>query len=256
MVAATYNAALARLLAHEGGYTNHPADPGGPTNFGITIHDYRRYVKPNATAADVRAMRVEEAKAIYRCKYWSAMRCDELPAGLDYAVFDYAVNSGTGRVPKVLARLLGAPVDGRMSDGLMAALRRRDASAMIGALCDERLAFLRQLKTWPVFGGGWSRRVAEVRSAALAMAGEGKPRLPAAPAPGRAVVAENKVAQRASAGVVVVSGAAAAQQAHQSGARGGDLILIITVTLAVAFATWLFWHWRQKRKQEASSHGS
>ena len=82
----TYDEALRRLLAHEGGYTNHPSDPGGPTNFGITIHDYRKYVKPNATAADVKAMRLDEAKTIYRAKYWNAMRCDELPAGVDYCV--------------------------------------------------------------------------------------------------------------------------------------------------------------------------
>jgi lysozyme family protein len=74
MTAATYDQAIERVLAHEGGYTNHPSDPGGPTNFGITIGDYRRYVKPGATAADVRAMRLDEAKAIYRTKYWQAMR--------------------------------------------------------------------------------------------------------------------------------------------------------------------------------------
>jgi hypothetical protein len=65
MAASSYEQALRRLLAHEGGYTNHPSDPGGPRNFGITIHDYRKYVKPGATAADVRTMRLEEAKAIY-----------------------------------------------------------------------------------------------------------------------------------------------------------------------------------------------
>ena len=105
----TYDLCLPLLLAHEGGYSNHPNDPGGPTNFGITIFDYRKYVKPGATAADVRAMTVEEAKRIYRTRYWDAQRCDELPAGLDYAVFDYGVNSGIGRSAKVLRRLLGLP---------------------------------------------------------------------------------------------------------------------------------------------------
>src|SRR5712664_1318708 len=102
----TYEACLPLLLAHEGGYTNDAADPGGPTNFGITIYDYRKYVKPAATAADVRAMKLEEAKAIYRAKYWDAQRCDELPAGVDYAVFDYGANSGIGRSGKVLRRVL------------------------------------------------------------------------------------------------------------------------------------------------------
>jgi lysozyme family protein len=109
MAAWTYDEALRRLLAHEGGYTNHPSDPGGPTNFGITIYDYRRYVKPNATTADVRAMTVGEAKAIYRKRYWDAQRCDELPAGVDYSAFDYGVNSGIGRSGKVLRRVVGLP---------------------------------------------------------------------------------------------------------------------------------------------------
>src|SRR5215467_1516638 len=105
----SYDQCLARLLAHEGGYTNHPSDPGGPTNFGITIHDYRKYVKPNATATDVRAMKLDDAKRIYRQKYWDAQRCDELPAGIDYAMFDYGVNSGIGRSGKVLRRVLQLP---------------------------------------------------------------------------------------------------------------------------------------------------
>src|SRR5690554_4609658 len=105
MAASSYDEALRRLLKHEGGYGHHPSDPGGPTNFGITIHDYRRYVKPDATAADVRAMRIDEAKAIYREHYWNALRCDELPAGLDYAVFDYGVNSGIARAARVLHRI-------------------------------------------------------------------------------------------------------------------------------------------------------
>ena len=109
MTASTYDAALARLLAHEGGYTNHPSDPGGPTNYGITIHDYRKYVNANATAADIRSMPVETAKRIYRQKYWNAQRCDELTAGVDYATFDYGVNSGIGRSGKVLRRRARAP---------------------------------------------------------------------------------------------------------------------------------------------------
>lgn len=170
MALSTYDDALRRLLAHEGGYSNHPSDPGGPTNFGITIFDYRKYVKPHATAADVRAMQVAEAKAIYRAKYWDAMRCDELPAGVDYSVFDYAVNSGTGRAPKVVQRCLGIAVSGRIDDATLRAAGQAPARQLIAAICDERLRFLQGLRTWPVFGNGWGRRVAEVRAAALAMA--------------------------------------------------------------------------------------
>jgi lysozyme family protein len=170
MTAESYDQSLARLLLHEGGYSNHPADPGGPTNFGITIFDYRKYVKPNATADDVRAMRVEEAKAIYRAKYWDAQRCDELPAGVDYAVFDYGVNSGIGRSGKVLRRCLDlSDTSSAVSDEAIAAARAADPKALIAAICDERLRFLQNLRTWNVFGAGWGRRVREVKAAALAM---------------------------------------------------------------------------------------
>jgi len=170
MAASSYDEALARLLVHEGGYSNHPSDPGGPTNWGITLRDARAYWKRDATASDVRAMPVAVAKGIYRSKYWAAMRCDELPAGVDYAVFDYGVNSGIGRAGKVLRRLLALPDNSStVTNDVIAAARRRDAKALIAAICDERLAFLEGLRTWSVFGNGWGRRVREVRVAALAV---------------------------------------------------------------------------------------
>jgi lysozyme family protein len=171
MAASSYDEALARLLSHEGGYSNHPSDPGGPTNWGITIFDARSYWKEDATAADVRNMPVEVAKAIYRSKYWGAMRCDELPAGIDYAAFDYGVNSGIGRSGRVLRRVLGLSGETSViTDEVIAAAKRRSASAVIDAICDERLAFLQGLRTWSTFGNGWGRRVREVRAAALALA--------------------------------------------------------------------------------------
>lgn len=168
-----FNASLARLLEHEGGYTNHPSDPGGPTNFGITIHDYRKYIDANGTASDVKSMSVEQAKTIYRQKYWDAQKCDELPSGVDYAVFDYGVNSGIGRSGKVLRRLLDLPDNTHVvTAAVVAAANGADASALVNKICDERLAFLRRLKTWPTFGKGWGRRVSEVRKTALGMAGD------------------------------------------------------------------------------------
>ncbi|MGA7489980.1 MAG: glycosyl hydrolase 108 family protein, partial [Xanthobacteraceae bacterium] len=156
MAASSYDEALRRLLVHEGGYSNHPSDPGGPTNWGITIHDYRKYVNPNATAADVRSMPLEAAKKIYRSKYWNAMRCDELAAGVDYAVFDYGVNSGIGRAGKVLRQLVGLGASARgVTDEVIAAVNRREPKGLVDAICDERLEFLQRLRTWPVFGNGW-----------------------------------------------------------------------------------------------------
>jgi lysozyme family protein len=171
MTASSYDEALARLLVHEGGYSNHPSDPGGPTNWGITLRDARAYWKRDATAADVRAMPVAIAKGIYRARYWAALRCDELPAGVDYAVFDYGVNSGIARAGKVLRRLLALPDHtSAITRDVIVAARRREAKALIAAICDERLAFLEGLRTWAEFGSGWGRRVREVRAAALAIA--------------------------------------------------------------------------------------
>lgn len=210
MSASTYDEALRRLLAHEGGYVNHPSDPGGPTNFGITLADYRRYRKPDATAADVRAMKVGDANAIYRAKYWNAQRCDQLPPGVDYSIFDYGVNSGTGRSGKVLRRVLGlADNTSLVNDEVLRAVAKRDPKALVGAINDERLAFLKHLKTWPVFGAGWSRRVAEVRSISLRMAAQTRP-VPSvvadtAPAQGKGAVSAPAVVKK----VIVSTGTAA-----------------------------------------------
>jgi len=179
MSASSYDEALARLLVHEGGYTNHPADPGGPTNFGITLADARAYWKRDASAADVRAMPLAVAKDIYRARYWAALACNDLPAGVDYAVFDYGVNSGIGRAAKVLQRILDVPPDGRIVPRTIAAARSRDAAALVDVICDERLAFLQSLATWPVFGNGWGRRVREVRGTARAMAARAAVPVPA-----------------------------------------------------------------------------
>lgn len=194
MAKSSYEESLRRLLLHEGGYTNHPSDPGGPTNFGITIVDYRKYVQPNATAADVKTMTLDEAKRIYRAKYWDAQRCDELPAGVDYAVFDYGVNSGIGRSGKVLRRCLDLPDDTSVvNDRVVAAALSADAKALVAAICGERLRFLQQLKTWDIFGKGWGRRVAEVKAASLAMASaktspKSVPRSNSPPPPAPAIV--------------------------------------------------------------------
>jgi lysozyme family protein len=232
MSTSTYAAALSRLLAHEGGYTNHPDDPGGPTKFGITIADYRREAKADATAADVRAMSVDEAKSIYRRRYWDAQRCDELPAGIDYAVFDYGVNSGIGRSGKVLRRVLGlSDKGGKISDHVIDAARGADAETVIAAICDERLRFLKSLKTWDVFGRGWSRRVAEVRAFSLSLAGS-------EPAP-----AKTMPAPKAAGGAV--AGAAAAAAAAQGGAAPWG---IVAIALVAVIAGALAAHMLVKRK--------
>jgi lysozyme family protein len=258
MTASSYDAALARLLVHEGGYTNDAADPGGPTNFGITIFDYRKYVKPDATAADVKGMKLDEAKNIYRSKYWAAQRCDELPAGVDYAVFDYGVNSGIGRSGKVLRRCLQlADNTSVVNDAVLAAARAADAKALIAAICNERLRFLQRLRTWSVFGKGWGARVAEVKAYALQLAAGATAAMPApsSSAGGKGVVPVAKGAQQGSAGAIAAAGAAAAQQAHQSGAPHMTVTIIIAAAAVAAIGAWLFWCWRQNQLQHAATPG-
>jgi lysozyme family protein len=256
MAAWTYDEVLRRLLAHEGGYTNHPSDPGGPTNFGITIYDYRKYVKPNATATDVRAMTVNEAKAIYRAKYWNAQRCDELPAGVDYSVFDYGVNRGIGRSGKVLRRVVGlADTTHVVSDEVLRAVAKRDPKALVIAINDERLAFLKRLKTWPVFGKGWGARVAGVKSVSVRMAVQ---RVPSPSVVPDAVPGKGVVPVPASAKKVIVGTGTAAPVAAGGGFSDwiaahpfGTAALGCVVVLVVGGSVYALNCWHQRRQEAA-----
>lgn len=181
-----YERCLAEVLEQEGGYSNDPGDPGGPTKYGITIFDCRMYWKHDATAADVRALPLDVAKQIYKSKYWDKISGDVLPSGVDLAVFDYEVNSGT-RGPMVLQRFLDVPDDGVVGPNTLAALVGKDPTKLITEICDERLSFLKRLGTWRLFGRGWGRRVAEVKALALKMAtNTATPVNPVAPQPGEA----------------------------------------------------------------------
>jgi len=167
-----FQRALKLVLRHEGGYVDHPKDPGGATNKGVTIGTFRRYVKADATKADLKAITSEQVATVYYRHYWSAVMAHELPSGLDYAVFDYAVNSGPDRAAKHLQALVGVTVDGRIGPATLAAVGKKDTAVLINALCNRRMEFLRGLKTWNTFGKGWSRRVAEVRAQSLQWVGK------------------------------------------------------------------------------------
>ena len=167
-----FNAALKLVLAHEGGFVNHPSDPGGATNLGITIATYRAYLNPNGTVDDLKRLTVEQAGICYRKNYWNAVSGDDLPSGIDYAVFDFAINSGPDRAAKYLQTSLNVAADGRIGNQTLTAARSADAATVINNLCDMRLTFLKAIKAgaqWKVFGRGWGSRVAGVRSAALGM---------------------------------------------------------------------------------------
>ena len=165
-----YDACLAETLEQEGGYSNDPGDPGGPTKYGITIWDVRLYVNPHATAADVKALTLDQAKAIYKSKYWDAVSGDELPQGVDFAVFDYGVNSGIHRAAMVLQRLVGVPDDGVIGPVTLAATAKFAPADLGAKIWDERLRFLQSLHTWPLFGRGWGRRCVEGKALTMKLA--------------------------------------------------------------------------------------
>ncbi len=176
-----FQRALSLVLESEGGWSDNPADPGGATMKGVTLANYRRYVKASAGKADLRKITDAEAATVYRRFYWDAVVGAELPDGIDYAVFDFAVNSGPGRAARYLQAVLAVAEDGRIGPATLAAARARPAGAAIDALCDARLAFLQRLPTWPTFGKGWSARVASVRRQALLLSAQSS--APARPAP-------------------------------------------------------------------------
>lgn len=158
---------IPRILKHEGGFVNHPDDPGGATNLGVTLASFRRYVKPRGTVEDLKRLTVEQATVVYKRQYWDKVLADELPTGVDYAVADFAVNSGPSRAARYLQAVVGATQDGRVGPQTLAAVRSHGSRAVVNQLCDKRMSFLRGLRHWSTFGRGWTRRVGDVRADAL-----------------------------------------------------------------------------------------
>ena len=178
-----------RVLRHEdssyrpgdprsGRLVKHPQDPGGHTRLGITLRTLRRWRgSDDVTPDDLWEMTHEEVKAIYHAFYWNAVRADRLPPGVDYVVFDFAVNSGPARAVKTLQELLRVTVDGVVGDETARAALAADRQQLIQDYCQRRLEFLQSLKTFSTFGRGWTRRVDEVERLAL---GDAEERLPVA----------------------------------------------------------------------------
>ncbi|AZO63035.1 MAG: hypothetical protein E5X38_30225 [Mesorhizobium sp.] len=173
---------LALVLKSEGGWSDNAADPGGATMKGVTLTNFRRYVKADATKADLKKITDDQVATVYRRFYWDAIAGAELPDGVDYAVFDFAVNSGPGRAAKYLQAACGVGVvqDGRIGPATLAAVRAKPAGVLIDTICNARLKFLERVPTWPTFGKGWQRRVVAVRIQAMLMT---TPATPPAPAP-------------------------------------------------------------------------
>lgn len=173
MTTINFQRALKAVLVHEGGKVDHPKDPGGRTNQGVIQRVYDGYRKRQGKKPqDVYLMTNQERDDIYRRQYWDAVQGDELPAGVDYVVFDGAVNSGPSQSIKWLQRALRMNVvDGVLGQATLAAANAHpDPDMLVADICKRRMAFLQALKTWGTFGKGWTRRVDGVKKLGQAWA--------------------------------------------------------------------------------------
>jgi lysozyme family protein len=159
-----FEKSLALVLAAEGGFVNNPSDPGGMTNLGVTQTVWRDWVKRGVDEAEMRALKPELVAPMYKSKYWDACKCDDLPRGVDYAVFDAAINMGPGRAAKLLQAALGVTADGSIGRATIAAATAADPSDLIESFSFGKEAFYQSLPTFGTFGKGWFNRVARVQT--------------------------------------------------------------------------------------------
>jgi len=153
--------ALAKVLEHEGGFVDDTRDPGGMTCLGVTRTVWQEWVGHPVTEKEMKALTPEKVAPLYKRKYWDKVKADQLPDGLDYSVFDFAVNSGIETAIRYLQRALGVADDGHFGAVSAKAAKDMNESDQIMRLNAERLDFMRKLKVWPSFGKGWAGRIAE-----------------------------------------------------------------------------------------------
>lgn len=152
----TFNTFVDRVLKHEGGYVDHPSDPGGATNFGITERVARAY----GYKGHMRNLPRETAIAIYRGQYWNAVKGDQLPSAFAFQVFDAAVNHGVGNAVRWMQRAAGVADDGKIGPMTLGAVMKANPADLVLAFNAIRLNFYASLSTFGTFGKGWTRRVA------------------------------------------------------------------------------------------------
>jgi lysozyme family protein len=164
-----FDKCLKMILHHEGGYVWHKLDPGGETNLGVTKRVYEEW----GGQKNMKDLTVEDVAPIYKKNYWGRAKCDQLPSGLDLAVFDWSVNSGVGRAVKKLQKMIGTVADGGIGPNTLKTLeeyiRHHGLETTIENYKDIRQAFYRSLSTFNTFGKGWTRRNNETLEAALKM---------------------------------------------------------------------------------------
>ena len=168
-----FSPSLDLLLKHEGGYVNHPDDPGGRTNYGVTQRVYEKLLGREVTEQEMKEIPLDDVRAIYKDNYWDRVRGDDLPSGIDFCVFDWAVNAGTSRASKALQQVVNVPDDGIIGSQTVATVcEQEDFAGIVEQIAMKREAFYRGLGTFDTFGRGWLRRNDETRDAALRMIAE------------------------------------------------------------------------------------
>ena len=159
-----FDAALKAILHHEGGYVNHPSDPGGMTNLGVTKRVWEEWIGRPATEADMRALTPEKVSPLYKKRYWDAVRGDDLPSGVDLCVFDCAVNAGVGRASKFLQQAVGVTADGQIGPKTVEATTAKSADEVVERFCKLRETHYKSLPTFATFGKGWMNRLASIEA--------------------------------------------------------------------------------------------
>jgi lysozyme family protein len=164
---------LELVLKHEGGFVNHPKDPGGITNLGVTKRVWEEWIGHPATEKDMRELTPALVAPMYEMRYWRTSYCEKLPRGLDLLVFSMAVNAGAGRSVKLLQDAIGVVADGVIGPNTMSKINEANVETLIDKFSEARTAFYKGLKTFPVFGKGWLSRTDSERLEALDMAKNG-----------------------------------------------------------------------------------
>ena len=154
-----WETALKHILKWEGGYVNHPSDPGGRTNLGVTQRVWEEWTGKPATEADMRGLTIEMVTPLYKKRFWDAVRGDDLPSGVDLCVFDCAVNAGVGRASRFLQQAVGVVADGAIGPKTLEAVTKMAADEIVERFCDLREAHYKSLSTFATFGKGWMRRL-------------------------------------------------------------------------------------------------
>ena len=168
-----FNASFARIIKSEGGYVNDPADRGGETNLGVTIGAWGAYLGRAIQPGEMKALTVDTVKPFYKSMYWDKVKGDDLPVGVDYAVFDFAVNAGVGRAAKFLQRAVGAVDDAVIGPGTLALVAKTTPGKLLENFAKQKEAFYNTLAeknpTQQKFLKGWLARVDHVQTAATSM---------------------------------------------------------------------------------------